>query len=243
MRDLLPSRELPAVPTGTVRWTTADAVLVLLGAQLLAIVWIVVTVAAAYGSGEVPDPLPITVAVLANSGLWLGYFFGPVVVSRLKGGGVRADFGARIEPGDVPLGLALGVFTQLVVLPILYWPILRVVDGDPSASAKDLLVTVDTPLEWIVVILSVAVVAPVVEELFYRGLFLRAVQTRFGPVAAVLITSVVFAAIHRQLLALPGLFVFAVVAAALTLYTGRLGPAWALHVGFNATTLLVLGLS
>lgn len=243
MRDLLPSRELPAVPTSRVRWTVTDAVLVLLGAQLLAVVWVVATVSAAYGDGEIPDPLPITVAVLANVGLWLGYFAGPVVVSKLKGNGVAADFGARIQSQDLPLGLALGVFVQLIVLPVLYWPILRAVDGDPSESAKDLLATVDTPFEWLIVALSVAGVAPLVEELFYRGLFLRAVQARVGPIPAVLITSVVFAAIHRQLLPLPGLFVFALIAAALTLYTGRLGPAVGLHVGFNSTTLAVLGMS
>jgi membrane protease YdiL (CAAX protease family) len=59
--------------------------------------------------------------------------------------------------------------------------------------------------------------------------------------AAVLVSSLVFAAIHRQPLALPGLFLFGLVAAALTLRTGRLGPAWALHAGFNFTTLVILG--
>ncbi len=243
MRDLLPARELPTVPAGEVRWTLADAALVLLGAQLLALVWAVVTVSTAYADGEIPDPLPIAVAVVANGGLWMGYLVGPIATARRKGGGPVADYGARVELGDVPVGLVLGIVAQLVVLPVLYWPILRIVDGDPSGPARELLETVDTPVEWLVVTVMVAVIAPLVEELAYRGLLLRAIQARFGTIAAVLVTSAVFAAVHRQLLPLPGLFVFGLIAALLTVYTGRLGPAWALHVGFNATTLVVLGLS
>ena len=243
MRGVVAGRELPAVPAQEVRWTVADAVLVLLGAQLLSIVWAVTLIGVSYGTGEVPDPLPITVAVLANVGLWLGYFFGPLIVSRKKGNGMTADLGARVTPSDVPLGIALGVCTQLAVLPLLYWPILRVVDGDPSEAAEELIALVDTPLEWTALIVSVVVIAPLVEEVFYRGLFLRAVQARLGPIPAALITSAVFAVVHRQLLPLPGLFVFGLIAAALALYSGRLGPSWALHVGFNATTLVVLGVS
>jgi membrane protease YdiL (CAAX protease family) len=213
-----------------------------LGSQLLGLVWASAVLGAAYSNGEVPDRLPIVVAVVANTGLWLGYFFGPMLVARFKGNGPVDDFGARLEARDVPVGLAIGIVLQLVVLPILYWPILRFVDGDPSEAARELLATVDTLGEWVVVAFSVVVVAPIVEELFYRGLFLRSVQRRLGSVAAVVLTALVFAVVHRQLLPLAGLFLFGVVAAFLVLYSGRLGPSWAMHVGFNATTLVVLGL-
>jgi membrane protease YdiL (CAAX protease family) len=242
MKHVTGLNELPAVPERGVGWTVSDAVLVLLGAQLLAVLWVGLFFAAAYGGDEPPDPLPITVGVAANVGLWIGYLLGPIAVSRWRGNGIVADLGARLEAADLPIGLALGVFTQLVVLPVLYWPILRIVDGDPSGPAKELLATVDSASDWLVLTVSVVVVAPAVEELFYRGLFLRALQVRFGPIPAALISSAVFALVHRQLLPLPGLFVFGLLAAALALYTGRLGPSWALHVGFNATTLVVLGL-
>ncbi len=243
MKSVVAGHELPPVPARAVRWNVRDALLVLLGAQLLSILWAVTLLGVAYGPDAVPDPLPITVAALANLGLAAGYFFGPLLVCRTKGNGAVDDLGARVKPADVPLGIALGICTQLVLLPLLYWPISWFVDGDPSEAAKELVALVDTPFEWAVLVLSAVVIAPVVEELFYRGLFLRAVQARLGPVPAAIITSAVFAAVHRQLLPLPGLFVFGLIAAALALYTGRLGPSWALHVGFNATTLVVLGLA
>lgn len=216
--------------------------MVLLGTQLLSIVWAGFVLAAVFGDGPVDDPLPITIGLLANVGLWLGYGIGPLVVAGRKGLGAVGDYGARLRRADLPLGLLVGVAMQALILPLLYWPILRVVDGDPGESAKELIDSLDGPVDWLLITLSVAVIAPLVEELFFRGLLLRAVHMRFGTVAAVVTSAVVFAAVHRLLLPFPGLFLFGIVAAFLTLGFGRLGPAWAMHVGFNTTTLVVLGL-
>ena len=232
---------IPAIPPHSVRWATSDALLVLLGAQLLSILWAGLVLSGLYGE-SIPEQLPIAVGILANIGLWIGYGLGPVWVARRKGEGPTDDFGARILPLDVPIGLVLGVVLQIVVLPILYWPLLRFIDGDPSEAARDLISSVDGPAQWMLFVLSVVVIAPLVEELFFRGLLLRALQHRFGVVIAVALSSAVFALVHRQLLPLPGLFVFGAAAAALTLKTGRLGPAWAMHAGFNAATLVLLGL-
>ena len=48
------------------------------------------------------------------------------------------------------------------------------------------------------------------------------------------------AASHFQLVQLPGLFVFGVIAAVVFQRTGRLGTAIWTHVGFNATTVVLL---
>ena len=233
---------MPAVPAHPVRWVTSDAVGVLLGAQLLGLLWAGGGVALVYG-GAPPDPLPVVALFLLNVGLWVGYGLGSALVVRTKGRDLRSDLGARIQRWDVPVGLAIGIAAQAALLPALYWPIRRLVDGDPGASARTLVDSVHGPFEAIVLVVATAVMAPLVEELFFRGLFLRSLQRRFNPVTAALVSAAVFAAVHRDLLAAPGLFVFGLVAAALVLRTGRLGPSWAFHVGFNLTTLAMLGLS
>jgi hypothetical protein len=235
-------RSLPVVPDHAVRWAIGDAVLVLFGSQLLSVVWAGLLVGSLY-QGDVPDPLPIRLLVALNLALWVGYGLGPVAVARAKGRGPAADYGASLEPADLPLGLAAGVLAQLVILPLLYLPILRLVDGDPSRSARELVDTVDGPVDVALLVASVAVIAPLVEELAYRGLLLRALQRRFGPWVAVVVSAAVFALVHRELLVLPGLFVFGLLAGWLTLRSGRLGPAVAMHVAFNATTLVALGRS
>jgi membrane protease YdiL (CAAX protease family) len=235
-------RSLPAVPGHAVRWSTSDAFLLLLAVQLLSFVWVGGLVTLLY-DGTLPEPLPIGLLVASSAVLWVGYGLGPVAIARLKGDRAVNDFGARLRAGDVPLGLLIGVTAQVVVLPLLYWPILKLVDADPSGSAKDLVEAIDGPVDLVLLLLAVVVMAPLVEELFYRGLLLRALQRWLGPVPAVLISSTVFAAVHLELVTFPGLFVFGLIAGWLVMRTGRLGPAWAMHVGFNATTVVALHLA
>lgn len=230
------------MPSRPVRWTAADAVTVLLGAQLLSLLWAGGGVALAYGSGGAPSPLPVVALFLLNIGLWAGYGLGPVLVVARKGVDLASDLGARVGRFDVPAGLVAGVVAQAVVMPVLYWPIQRLVDGDPSASAKELVASAHGPFQVLVLVASTAVLAPLTEELFFRGLFLRGLQRRLGPAVAAVVSAAVFAAVHLDAMAAPGLFVFGLLSAGLALATGRLGPSWAFHVGFNLTTLVMLGL-
>ncbi len=82
--------------------------------------------------------------------------------------------------------------------------------------------------------------APIVEELFFRGLVLRSLERRFGTVWAVVGSSAIFAATHFEPLQFIALFVFGLVAALLAVRTGRLGPSMFAHLAFNATTVVIL---
>ncbi|MBA2438666.1 MAG: CPBP family intramembrane metalloprotease [Acidimicrobiia bacterium] len=85
-----------------------------------------------------------------------------------------------------------------------------------------------------------AVAAPLFEELFYRGLWLRAVERRWGTGWAVVTSSLVFGLIHFQVYDLPALIGFGLVVAVLAVRTGRLGPAIWAHVAFNLTAVISL---
>jgi membrane protease YdiL (CAAX protease family) len=56
----------------------------------------------------------------------------------------------------------------------------------------------------------------------------------------VVASALLFAGTHLDLLSLPALFVFGLVAGYLAIRTGRLGLPWWTHVGFNATTMVIL---
>ena len=53
--------------------------------------------------------------------LWLGLGLIPVWFAVNEGKGVVADLGLRMKAIDVPIGLAVGVASQLVMVPVLYW--------------------------------------------------------------------------------------------------------------------------
>ena len=87
---------------------------------------------------------------------------------------------------------------------------------------------------------AVIIGAPIVEEIFFRGLLLRGLAKHFDDRLAVIVSAVLFAGTHFQLARFPGLFVVGIVFAELVRRTGRLGPAIAAHMAFNATAVAIL---
>ncbi len=84
----------------------------------------------------------------------------------------------------------------------------------------------------------VAGVAPVVEELTYRGLGFAAVRDTFGTGAAVVVTALAFGLAHGLFVALPVLASFGLILAWLRLKTGSIYPAIVLHALFNGIALI-----
>jgi len=83
------------------------------------------------------------------------------------------------------------------------------------------------------------IIAPVVEELIFRGYLFGVARRYCGFWAAAATVSLLFAAIHVHLPAFGGLFVLAM---AFTVVYERAGSLWAsivMHVAFNATTLVL----
>jgi membrane protease YdiL (CAAX protease family) len=84
---------------------------------------------------------------------------------------------------------------------------------------------------------AVAVIAPIVEELAYRGAGVS-LLARWGTPAAILVTAAAFAAAHGLVEAFPILFIFGVALAWLRLRTESIFPCIAVHALFNAAALV-----
>jgi membrane protease YdiL (CAAX protease family) len=85
--------------------------------------------------------------------------------------------------------------------------------------------------------LAVAVVAPVVEELTYRGLGCTLLFP-YGKWTAILATGVLFGLAHGLLIALPVLVVFGIAVAWVRFRTGSVYPGMILHGTFNGVALI-----
>ncbi|MEZ5378164.1 MAG: CPBP family intramembrane glutamic endopeptidase [Acidimicrobiales bacterium] len=189
---------------------------------------------------EPPATLPVYALFVLQVPQWLAYGVGPIVTTTRRGNGPVIDLGMRIHPSDLGIGLPVGVVTQLAVLPLLYWPINRVVEGDPGDAARELIDRIDGPFDVVMMGILVVVMAPLVEEMFYRGLFMGALRHRLADTASIIVSGVVFAAVHFQPLQFPGLLVFGLILGYLRVKYDRLGPAWAAHLAFNAVTFVFL---
>lgn len=187
------------------------------------------------------------ITVLALAGQYVGSLGVFWILARSKDVG---EIGLTVNPGDffyVGLGLVLQIAIALLFFPIsnLLFP-----DGRPQQEVAEVIANADTTFLRVSLVSAAVVLGPFTEELMYRGVLLKALQTR-GKVFALIVSSLVFAAVHltgldtSRLLAsaavfLPPLFLLGLILAWVTQRTGRLGPAIFLHSGWNLLSAFVL---
>ncbi len=190
--------------------------------------------------------IPLGVAMLMNIPLWACLIGGPLLARR-NGLDWRRDLGWSMKTRDIPIGLAVGVLTQIVLVPVLYVPIFWLIgQRDVGEAARALTAAADTPFDIVALVLLTGVGAPIAEEILFRGVLHRGISDMMsdwgnaGVALAVTASSAVFAASHIQLLQFPALMMFGAIAALTMHRTGRLGSSIWVHVGFNLTTVVVL---
>jgi membrane protease YdiL (CAAX protease family) len=224
----------PGIRDALLTWLAAFVVSNLVGAAIL--------LAAGYAGADDPDP-PIWLTAVLQVPFWIVLVGGAVLSSRRKGtGDLRVDMGLRAEPRDALVGLPIGAITQLALVPLLYVPIFWIFDIDPdelSDAARELTDRA-TGAGVVVLVLLVVIGAPIVEELFFRGFLMGALDRAFGTGWGLWLSALFFGATHFQPLQLPALVLFGLVAGLLVHRYGRLGPAIFAHMAFNAVTITIL---
>ena len=225
-----------------VTWGLGDAALGFALAYLLTILLSPLAYAVTgVATGTDEADLPLSTIALLQVPFYSGMVAVALAAGIRKGRGPVRDFGIRMRWTDAPLGVLAGVVTQfaatLLYLPFLWWT--SVDSNDISKPARELTDKAHGS-GVVLLILVVVVAAPIVEEIFFRGLVLRSLQRRFSQGWSVVISSALFAAAHFQPLQFPALFVFGLVAARLATRSGRLGPGIWAHVAFNAFAVISL---
>jgi membrane protease YdiL (CAAX protease family) len=189
------------------------------------------------------------IGIASLLGSWTAVISFLLLITRLKGtGSLRRDFGFAFTWWDPLIGLG-AAFVTLFASGIVQ-VIISALTGSPPASNTDVIfgdVEANKPLLVIMAVLA-AVGAPVVEELLFRGLALRALEKRLGGVVAVFGSALLFGAMHFQagidspLALIAGISVYGLVFAVLTRWWCRLGPAICTHIWVNSlATAFVLG--
>jgi membrane protease YdiL (CAAX protease family) len=191
-------------------------------------------------SGTDYNDLPLWLIAVLQVPLWVGLVGVVIIVSRRFGtGSLKKDYGFQFRMGDI-LGLPIGVVIQLVFVPLLYRILSIVVDTSSVSEPAERLTDRAEGIGVALLVVLVVVGAPIIEELFFRGLLLRSIQARWSDSLALWASAILFGLAHFELLQLPALVMFGLVAGYCAQRTGRLGMSIWAHVGFNATTVAFL---
>jgi membrane protease YdiL (CAAX protease family) len=149
---------------------------------------------------------------------------------------LREAFGLR-RPSSwaAAAGWAFGLLVSMLILSAVLEPILGGGEEqglDPSGWQSD------RALAFVLNAIVIAGVAPIVEELMYRGLGYTLLAP-FGVAGAIIVIGIAFALAHGLIRAFPVLFVIGAGLAFLRWRTGSIYPAIILHASFNGVGLLV----
>jgi uncharacterized protein len=183
-------------------------------------------------------------------GLWVGFFGAPWLASRTQGTRrLLADLGVRFRWIDL-VGIAIGVGAQ-VVISVLYLPFQHEIHDFNGPSQK--LTGGAHGGGFVIVALATVLLAPAMEELFFRGLLFKALARLFTPlgpgitrarglgvVLAVIVDGLLFGLAHGEWVQLAGLALFGAVLAAISYRTGRLGMNMVAHASFNLVAILAI---
>jgi membrane protease YdiL (CAAX protease family) len=194
------------------------------------------------------EGLPLLPAVVLQ-GLLLGVVFYPLLY-RAAWSDVRTDLGlgsgggglkeAMLGPVGYVASLPLVAVGVMVTLLLVQWtgqdvsegvhPIVPMIKGEQASAVN------------VAMALLVAVVmAPVLEEITFRGFFYGALRARFPAWVAILVSAGLFAGIHPQgLIGLPMLMAIGAMLAALREWRGSLIAPIVAHGCTNGVTLAIV---
>ncbi len=196
-------------------------------------------------AGKIP-PAGIAASIYAqNIGIVVALFF----IARMKGRGTLGDFGFPSEVGSVvrslwwvAAGVGVALVGNLLVLPLTELAGL-------TDSAQDVVNQFEAASPGVKAVLfpGVVLLAPLAEELLFRGALLRSLQRRTTTGMAVFVSALIFAGIHLvdpdTYYYLPAFLLLGLVSGWRAAVTGKLTQSIFLHVGFNlvASVLIVTG--
>ncbi len=183
-------------------------------------------------------------------GLWVGFVGAPWLASRRQGTGhFLADLGVRFRWVDL-WGIGIGVGSQLVI-SALYAPFSRDIHNFNGPTNK--LTGGAHGGGYLLIALATVILAPFMEELFFRGLLFKGLARLFTPVqfgatrargvgvvVAVVVDGLLFGLAHGEWVQLAGLALFGMVLATVSYRTGRLGMNMVSHATFNLVAVLVI---
>lgn len=211
------------------------------------------------GTIQSTNPEDIMNAVLSDGSFlltmqllfWAGLLIGPIfaaIFGRYKFLGKEGMFALGFKAKWIFLGLLFGILAQAVSLGIGYLVQLAYPKEELTGNGSAI-IEAFSGVSPLLVFLVIAIGAPIVEEIFYRGLVFTALANKFGLVTGGIVSSLLFGISHYSDSSINGIFAILLttilggVLAYSRVKSGGIFLPIMIHIGFNsvaASALLAL---
>ncbi len=176
---------------------------------------------------------------LTSMGIYLAVIVGVYLFAARKHG--WAALGWRNVPTRTLLLVPLVLIFGLGMMGLVNFALIQIVGEfeNPQVDA----ITGGQPFGstgLIALLVLVAGLVPLSEELFFRGMLYGTLRERWGILPAVLISALLFALAHFLPVLMPALFVMGLILALLREYTGSVVPGILLHAMQNGIALIAI---
>lgn len=214
--------------------------------SIVAFVWILQSVIHPFLPGEVsrPDQPLTTSMLLVGAGFQASVLLFIGLLLFRHGCGWKTAFGAigphRTTALRPAVMLYLAMWPVLITVTPLYHALLRgmgvAIDWQETLT---MLTAPQSPSMLLILLVMALVLAPVGEELLFRGILLPVMRRKIGLWPAILLSSLLFAAFHRHLPSMAGLFIVSMACSLAAIYSGTVLSAIWLHAIFNTVSTLL----
>ncbi len=186
------------------------------------------------------DKAPYWFTLCGLIGLWCG-FMGTVVFAAVSGGLSLPRSIFRLKTSDAKF-IVIGVASQLLI-GLLYKPFHF---KNMNKPVEHIFGSVHGSM-FVLLAVATVFVAPFVEECLFRGVLFRSLDIslsstnkKYGSVAAMIISALIFGLAHAELLQFAGLFILGIALAYIVKRTQRLAPSILTHMSFNAVAMIAV---
>ena len=181
-----------------------------------------------YGALQFALPVGAVLALLIARGVSMGTLFGLKCVSPLRAVGIAAVLVLLL----LPLFMIITVIAyQFIGEHAEQQELVKIYEQATKSGNRQII--------WQVLVAAV-IIAPITEEILFRGYFYPVLKRIAGPLPAAFGVSLLFGAIHDNALGMPGLTLLAL---ALTLayeWSGSILVPMFMHAWFNGVTLFAM---
>jgi uncharacterized protein len=228
----------PARAAGLPRWPLWTPFAAMLGTLFIAVLGVGVIALVAEGTGLSPDGNAPGVTIGGTFVQDVALIASAVVLARLLDPPVTpGKFGLRVPRLRPAVGWTLLAWVAFFAFTVAWSQVLGITENDdlPKELGAD-----DSTLALAFVTVLVCVVAPIAEELFFRGFCFTALRRTLGMLPAAAATGIIFGAIHlgsTEIEFVVPLMMFGFLLCLLYVRTDSIVPCIALHALNNSLAL------